>query len=127
LVESGAQKEAIEEEINSERWLYVTLMSVLTVGYVHLMIFVAVTVIMVVYGVSRCFSRQQDSNVGLLSPIKLWLFIDEGIFSLLDELDEIDQNLEEVNTETRAAIERRLALEKLDEKPFETVRLDTID
>ena len=127
MVESGAQKEAIEEEINSERWLYVTLMSVLTVGYVHLMIFVAVTVIMVVYGVSRCFSRQQDSNVGLLSPIKLWLFIDEGIFSLLDELDEIDQNLEEVNTETRAAIERRLALEKLDEKPFETVRLDTID
>ena len=65
-------------------------MSVLTVGYVHLMIFVAVTVIIVVYGFTKCFSRQQDSNVGLLSPIKLWLFIDEGIFSLLDELDEID-------------------------------------
>jgi len=33
----------------------------------------------------------------------------------------------EANAETRAAMERRLALEKLDEKPFETVRLDTID
>jgi len=68
-------------------------MSVLTVGYVHLMIFVAVTVIIVVYLVTRCFSRRGDSSsVGLLSPIKLWLFIDEGIFSLLDELDEIDSN-----------------------------------
>ena len=68
-------------------------MSVLTVGYVHLMIFVAVTVIIVVYLVTRCVSRRGDSSsVGLLSPIKLWLFIDEGIFSLLDELDEIDSN-----------------------------------
>lgn len=80
---------AAYQEINSEKWLYVTLMSVLTVGYVHLMIFIALTIIMTVYFVTRCCVDSQE-RVGLLSPVKLWLFIDEGIFSLLDEFDEVD-------------------------------------
>ena len=41
-------------EINSERWLYVTLMSVLTIGYVHLMIFVALLVIIIIYTIGNC-------------------------------------------------------------------------
>ena len=75
-------------------------------------------------------AEDAQSQVGHLSPVKLWLFIDEGIFSLLDDLDEMDQYDNEVErrqVETREEVERRLALDKLDEKPFETVRLDTID
>ncbi len=87
--EQEAVAAAAYQEINSEKWLYVTLMSVLTVGYVHLMIFVALTIIMTVYFVTRCCVDSQE-RVGLLSPVKLWLFIDEGIFSLLDEFDEVD-------------------------------------
>ncbi len=89
LEEQQAVAAAAYQEINSEKWLYVTLMSVLTVGYVHLMIFVALTLIMTVYIVTRCCFSTQD-RVGILSPVKLWLFIDEGIFSLLDEFDEVD-------------------------------------
>ena len=96
------------------------------------MIFAALIVIFVVYTISNCCLNQEDahSQVGHLSPVKLWLFIDEGIFSLLDDLDELDQydnDFERREVETREEIERRLALEKLDAKPFETVRLDTID
>ena len=120
------------EEINSEKWLYIALMTTLTIGYVHLMIFAALIVIFVVYTISNCCLSAEDaqSQVGHLSPVKLWLFIDEGIFSLLDDLDEMDQYDNEVErrqVETREEVERRLALDKLDEKPFETVRLDTID
>jgi len=126
---AGGQLSA--EEINSEKWLYIALMTTLTIGYVHLMIFAALIVIFLVYSVGTCCMDQNEaqSQVGHLSPVKLWLFIDEGIFSLLDDLDEIDQ-FEELNRpdeESREAAERRLALQKLEMKPFETVRLDTID
>ena len=38
-----------ESEINSEKWLYIALMTVLTIGYVHLMIFASLIVIFIVY------------------------------------------------------------------------------
>lgn len=74
-----------------------------------------------------CLSREDAINhVGHLSPVKLWLFIDEGIFSLLDDIEDPEVREQEVQ-ERREEVERRLALEKLDEKPYETVRQDTID
>ena len=71
-------------------------MTTLTIGYVHLMIFVALIVIFVVYSLGNCCMSDMEAQnqVGHLSPVKLWLFIDEGIFSLLDDLDEPD-NLED--------------------------------
>ena len=68
-------------------------MTTLTIGYVHLMIFAALIVIFFVYTISNCCLSQEDAQnqVGHLSPVKLWLFIDEGIFSLLDDLDELDE------------------------------------
>ena len=108
-------------------------MTTLTIGYVHLMIFAALIVIFLVYSITNCFVSPLEANeqYGHLSPVKLWLFIDEGIFSLLDDLDDLDTfddyNRPDNQRESREAAERRLALDKLDEKPFETVRLDTID
>ena len=57
------------------------------------------------------------------------MFIDEGIFSLLDDIDDIEVSDvdESRRRESRENAERRLALAKLEEKPFETVRMDTID
>ena len=80
------------EEINSEKWLYIALMTTLTIGYVHLMIFAALIAIFFVYSISNCCmnSVEAQEQYGHLSPVKLWLFIDEGIFSLLDDLDELD-------------------------------------
>ena len=80
-----------DTEINSEKWLYIALMTTLTIGYVHLMIFFALIVIFIVYTIGNCCMGLEDaqSQVGHLSPVKLWLFIDEGIFSLLDDLDEM--------------------------------------
>ena len=49
-------------EINSERWLYVTLMSVLTIGYVHLMIFVALLVIIMIYAIGNCMLGADNAN-----------------------------------------------------------------
>ena len=43
------------EEINSEKWLYVALMSVLTVGYIHLMIFAAIVLIALFSTLQFCF------------------------------------------------------------------------
>ena len=63
----------------------------------------------------------------LISPYKLWQFIDEGVFSLIDELDDQDEYATQQQQVPREVFERQLAVEKLDEKPFETVRLDTID
>ena len=79
-------------EINSEKWLYIALMTVLTIGYVHLMIFIALIVIFIVYSIGQCCLNEEEAQeqVGHLSPVKLWLFIDEGIFSLLDDIDDID-------------------------------------
>ena len=84
------------EEINSEKWLYVALLSVLTVGYIHLMIFAAIVLIAVFSMLQCCFASiaQPDQSVSTqsstFSALKLWQFIDEGIFSLLDELEEND-------------------------------------
>ena len=74
-------------------------MSVLTVGYIHLMIFAAIVLIAVFSILQCCFARiaQQDqsesSRSSSFSALKLWQFIDEGIFSLLDELEENDDYL----------------------------------
>ena len=124
--ENYAKEEATaasENEINSEKWLYIALMTVLTIGYVHLMIFASLIVIFIVYTVGKCCLSEEDAinHVGHLSPVKLWLFIDEGIFSLLDDIDDPEIREQEVQ-ERREEVERRLALEKLDEKPYETVR-----
>ena len=115
------------DEINSERWLYVALMSVLTVGYVHMMIFAALLFIFLVYSIGRCMLSDEEAEhrIGYLSPIKLWLFIDDGIFSLMDDLEDDDFD-SYGRGEDHSAVERRLALEKLEEKAFETVRQDTI-
>ena len=118
--------ELTEEEINSEKWLYVALMTVLTIGYVHLMIFAALLVIFIIYSVNRCCYPQSNGRFGQLSPSKLWMFIDEGIFSILDELDDEDILEDYREEQDREDVERRLALEKLDAKPFEAVRIDTI-
>lgn len=102
-------------------------MAVLTVGYVHLMIFCALIFIFIVYSIASCMLSEADaeSQIGHLSPVKLWLFIDDGIFSLMDDLDDDDFDSYE-RGEDRSVTERRLALEKLEEKAFETVRQDTI-
>ena len=67
-------------------------MSVLTIGYVHLMIFVALLVIIIIYTIGNCILGQEDAaqHIGHLAPVKLWIFIDEGIFSLLDDIDDED-------------------------------------
>ena len=119
----AADSSESESEINSEKWLYIALMTVLTIGYVHLMIFASLIVIFVIYSFGQlCLSEEDAINhIGHLSPVKLWLFIDEGIFSLLDDIDDPEIREQEVH-ERREEVERRLALEKLDEKPYETVR-----
>lgn len=103
-----------QSEVDSEQWLYISLMTVLTIGYVHLMVFIALFVIFLVYTVAACLGVTQDidsmSTASLISPVKLWVFIDEGIFSLLDEIDEDEDYIAQNNAETRAQIERRLAL-----------------
>ena len=120
---AGAHFVESESEINSEKWLYIALMTVLTIGYVHLMIFASLIVIFIVYSFGKMCLSEEDAHthVGHLSPVKLWLFIDEGIFSLLDDIDDPEIREQEVQ-ERREEVERRLALEKLDEKPYETVR-----
>jgi len=65
------------------------MMAVLTVGYIHLMIFAALVVILSVYLLTRCCFENDGPGVQF-TPVKLWVFIDEGIFSLLDALDEAD-------------------------------------
>jgi len=76
------------EEIDSEKWLYVALMSVLTIGYVHIMLFLAFIIVLLIYSITSCCFG--SDRVQHFSPVKLWLFIDEGIFSLLDELEDVD-------------------------------------
>ena len=73
-------------------------MTVLTIGYVHLMIFASLIVIFIVYFVGKCFLSEEDAlnHVGHLSPVKLWLFIDDGIFSLLDDIDDPEVREQEV-------------------------------
>ena len=46
---------------------------------------------------------------------------------MLDDIDEDDDYYQNQQFESRAEVERRLAMEKLEEKAFETVRLDTIE
>ena len=46
---------------------------------------------------------------------------------MLDDIDEEDHYEAVEQRETRAEIERRIALEKLDARPFETVRQDTLE
>ena len=119
------------DEIDSERWLYIALMTTLTIGYMHLLIFFALLIILVIQIVSYCCLSREEANarVGHLTPVKLWQFIEDGIFSLLDDLDSADSvdDFYSPERENREAAIRRLALDKLNEKPFETVRLDTID
>ena len=76
--------------MHSEKWLYMALMTVLTVGYVHMMIFAALLFALTIYGVANCFLSAEDAqrSVSHMSPLKLWLLIDQGIFILLDEADE---------------------------------------
>mmetsp|Transcript_8565 Transcript_8565/g.10596 ORF Transcript_8565/g.10596 Transcript_8565/m.10596 type:complete len:87 (+) Transcript_8565:855-1115(+) len=49
------------EQINSEKWLYVALMSVLTVGYIHLMIFAAIILIAIVTCINNCIASTRGS------------------------------------------------------------------
>ena len=58
MEEAEVARQYSPEEINSERWLYVALMTVLTVGYLHLMIFSALVFIFFIYAIGRCFIRQ---------------------------------------------------------------------
>ena len=47
-----------ESDINSEKWLYIALMTVLTIGYVHLMIFASLIIIFIVYSFGKmCLSK----------------------------------------------------------------------
>ena len=55
----------------------------------------------------------------------MWKFIDDGLFSLLDEIDEDMQEADYEDIETRSFVERKLACEKLSEKAYENVRQDT--
>lgn len=51
-----------DAELNSEKWLYVALMTVLTIGYVHLMIFVALLVIFLLYGAFNCCMSADEAR-----------------------------------------------------------------
>ena len=92
---SVVPEEDVTKEMHSEKWLYMALMTVLTVGYVHMMIFAALIFALAIYAVANCILSAEDAQrqVGHLSPLKLWLLIDQGIFILLDESDD-DENFD---------------------------------
>ena len=72
-------------------------MSILTVGYVQILIFVSILLCLGTYGVASLLVSNEDliNNYGHISPVKLWAFIDEGIFGLLD--DEENQHVDRAN------------------------------
>jgi len=54
------------------------------------MIFMALILILLIFTVNNCMipSEEVRGSIDHLSPVKLWLFIDEGVFSLLDDIDD---------------------------------------
>ena len=62
-----------------------------------------------------------------IKPTILWQYIDEGLYSLLDEDEEALENGsddEYQNIDTFSHIERKIACEKLSEREFCDVRKD---
>ena len=98
----------------------------------QILIFFSILLCLATYGVASLLVSNEDliNNYGHISPVKLWAFIDEGIFGLLD--DDENQHLSRANEidseqiESRSNIERRLAADLLSEKAFYTVKRDTI-
>ena len=64
-----------------------------------------------------------------LEPYKCWKLVDDGIFALLDNIEDEDyyDDYQEMDDgiETRSNFEKRLAADKLQEKNFQQVRRDT--
>ena len=98
----------------------------------QILIFFSILLCLATYGVASLLVSNEDliNNYGHISPVKLWAFIDEGIFGLLD--DDENQHLSRANEidseqiESRSNIERRLAADLLSEKAFYIVKRDTI-
>ena len=119
---------AVTQEFDSNKWLYVSLMSVLTIGYIHLICFIAMVISVITYFSTKLMYNEEThtNRFGHLSPCKMWKFIDEGLFSLLDEIDEDFEDTDyEDRGEARSIAERKLACDKLSEKAYENVRQDT--
>ena len=118
---------AVTQQFDPNKWLYVSLMSVLTIGYIHLICFIAMVISIVTYFTTKLMYDEEThyNRFGHLSPCKMWKFIDEGLFSLLDEIDDDFEDLDYEDRETRSIAERKLACDKLSEKAYENVRQDT--
>ena len=114
-------------DFNSEKWLYVSLMCVLTVGYIQLICFFSMMFGFLIFFISKCMLSEEDHLLRFshLSPQKMWKMIDEGLFSLLDEIDDAFSDTDFEERETRSVMERRIACDKLSEKAYEKVRKDT--
>ena len=64
-VQAAESSEALsEQEINSEKWLYVALLTVLTIGYIQLMIFAAIILVMTYSAISRRFFCDSGRPLG---------------------------------------------------------------
>ena len=114
-------------DFNSEKWLYISLMSVLTIGYIQLICFFAMMFGFVIYYIAKCILSEEDHLMRFshLSPQRMWKMIDEGLFSLLDEIDDVYSDSDFEERETRSIMERKLACDKLSEKAYEKVRKET--
>ena len=55
----------------------------------------------------------------------MWKLIDEGLFSLLDEIDDTFSDSDYEDRDTRSIMERKLACDKLSEKAYGKVRKET--
>ena len=102
-------------------------MSVLTIGYIHLICFIGMIISVLIYFTTKFLYNEEmhHNRYGHLSPSKMWKFIDEGLFSLLDEIDEDYEEIDYEDRETRSIAERKLACDKLSEKEYANVRQDT--
>ena len=120
------QQERIDDEIFTKQWLYICLLCVLTFGFIQLVLFVALVFCIAIYGMSKCLMDPRDHHEQFnhIKPIYLWHFIDEGLFSLLDEEDDLNAGVdpEEADRyqrlETYSNADRELACDMLSEKAF---------
>ena len=69
---------AVTREFDSNKWLYVSLMSVLTIGYIHLICFIAMVISVITYFSTKLMYNEEThtNRFGHLSPCKMWKFID---------------------------------------------------
>ena len=66
------------------------LMSILTIGYVQIMIFFSMIVSICCYYFYKWCSDIPYEEYEHLEPYKCWKLVDDGIFALLDNIEEDD-------------------------------------